>query len=420
MPDKAAANGEEGGVFSLSIEFKSRRKLGLAVASLLVFTATLMILITEGTKKTVAVTLDGEQVVVKTHAETVGEMLQELEVDVRDSDYLSHAPGSVVKNEQSLIWEPAKPVTLTVRDESKKLLTTAETVQQLLSDEDIQLGEQDKINISPSKNILANMTIEIERAFQVVFNNGKNEEKVWTTSTTVADFLQQQNAELGELDRVEPGLEETVKPDKSIDVIRVEKVTDVVEEPIDYDVVKKEDANLAKGTEKVIQEGHEGLSKKEFEITKENGKEVKRSLVSEQIIKKSTDKIVTIGTKVTKAPATQRNASSGGSKKQSNAMPAGGGKELYMNATAYTADCNGCSGVTSTGINLRANPNAKVIAVDPSVIPLGSKVWVEGYGYAVAGDTGGAIKGNKIDVHVQSKGQASSFGRKRVKVRIID
>ncbi|WP_186304273.1 3D domain-containing protein, partial [Staphylococcus epidermidis] len=67
-----------------------------------------------------------------------------------------------------------------------------------------------------------------------------------------------------------------------------------------------------------------------------------------------------------------------------------------------------------------ANPDAKVIAVDPSVIPLGSKVWVEGYGYAVAGDTGGAIKGNRIDVHVQSKGQASSFGRKQVKVRIID
>ena len=66
-----------------------------------------------------------------------------------------------------------------------------------------------------------------------------------------------------------------------------------------------------------------------------------------------------------------------------------------MTATAYTAYCNGCSGITTTGINLRANPNLKVIAVDPSVIPLGSKVWVEGYGYAVAGDTGGAIKGKE-------------------------
>ncbi|RWR07179.1 ubiquitin-like domain-containing protein [Siminovitchia fortis] len=403
----------------MSTELRSRRKLGLVVASFLVFTATLMILITEGTKKTVAVTLDGEQVVVKTHAETVGEMLEEMDVNVKETDYLSHEPNSVVQNNQSLIWEPAKPVTLTVGDDSEKVMTTARTVQQLLNEEDIKLGEHDKINISPAKNIFPNMTIEIEKAFQVVLNNGKDEEKVWTTSTTVADFLQQQDVELGELDRVEPGLDEMVSPDQSIDVIRVEKVTDVVEEPIDYDVVTKKDGNLEKGTEKVIQEGQEGLVKKEFEVTKENGKEVKRSLVSEERTKESKDKIVAVGTKVTAAPASQRK-SSAGSQASTAAAPASERKEIYMNATAYTADCSGCSGVTSTGIDLRANPDAKVIAVDPSVIPLGSKVWVEGYGYAVAGDTGGAIKGNRIDVHVQSKGQASSFGRKQVKVRIID
>lgn len=404
----------------MSTELRSRRKLGLVVASFLVFTATLMILITEGTKKTVAVTLDGEQVVVKTHAETVGEMLEEMDVNVKETDYLSHEPNSVVQNNQSLIWEPAKPVTLTVGDDSEKVMTTARTVQQLLNEEDIKLGEHDKINISPAKNIFPNMTIEIEKAFQVVLNNGKDEEKVWTTSTTVADFLQQQDVELGELDRVEPGLDEMVSPDQSIDVIRVEKVTDVVEEPIDYDVVTKKDGNLDKGTEKVVQEGQEGLVKKEFEVTKENGKEVKRSLVSEERVKESKDKIVAVGTKVTAAPAPEGKASSAGSQASTAAAPASEGKEIYMNATAYTADCSGCSGVTSTGIDLRANPDAKVIAVDPSVIPLGSKVWVEGYGYAVAGDTGGAIKGNRIDVHVQSKGQASSFGRKQVKVRIID
>jgi N-acetylmuramoyl-L-alanine amidase len=95
-------------------------------------------------------------------------------------------------------------------------------------------------------------------------------------------------------------------------------------------------------------------------------------------------------------------------------------KELTVSATAYTGQCNGCSGVTATGIDLNANPNAKVIAVDPSVIPLGSRVWVEGYGEAVAGDTGGAIKGNKIDVHVPDKGTALSWGRKSVTVKVLD
>lgn len=96
-----------------------------------------------------------------------------------------------------------------------------------------------------------------------------------------------------------------------------------------------------------------------------------------------------------------------------------GQKEMMMTATAYTAYCNGCSGITKTGINLKKNPKLKVIAVDPSVIPLGSKVHVEGYGYAVAGDIGGAIKGNKIDVFVPTKHAAFQFGRKQVKVTIL-
>ncbi|MGG3702618.1 peptidoglycan-binding protein [Priestia megaterium] len=96
------------------------------------------------------------------------------------------------------------------------------------------------------------------------------------------------------------------------------------------------------------------------------------------------------------------------------------GKSMTVEATAYTANCAGCSGTTATGVDLKANPNQKVIAVDPSVIPLGSKVYVEGYGEAVAADTGGAIKGNRIDVFVPSEGDAQQFGRKSVKITVMN
>ncbi len=96
------------------------------------------------------------------------------------------------------------------------------------------------------------------------------------------------------------------------------------------------------------------------------------------------------------------------------------GKEITVTATAYTASCEGCSGVTSTGIDLNANPDQKVISVDPNVIPLGSKVYVEGYGNAIAGDTGGSIKGNKIDVFIPNKEEAIKFGRQTLTVRILD
>lgn len=105
---------------------------------------------------------------------------------------------------------------------------------------------------------------------------------------------------------------------------------------------------------------------------------------------------------------------------QHQQAPAQAAKTLTMSATAYTAYCAGCSGVTANGTNLRANPNLKVIAVDPRVIPLGSRVWVEGYGEAIAADTGGAIKGNKIDVFVPSQEGAMNWGRRTVTVKILN
>lgn len=102
-----------------------------------------------------------------------------------------------------------------------------------------------------------------------------------------------------------------------------------------------------------------------------------------------------------------------------SAEPANG-KEFYVTATAYTPYCNGCTGTSATGINLRSNSGLKVIAVDPSVIKLGSKVWVEGYGTAIAGDTGGSIKGNKIDILVQTDAQARNWGRKKVRVKVLN
>ncbi|PFA18461.1 enterotoxin, partial [Bacillus cereus] len=102
-----------------------------------------------------------------------------------------------------------------------------------------------------------------------------------------------------------------------------------------------------------------------------------------------------------------------------------GGRELTVEATAYTAHPSENGGtyggrvLTAMGHDLTANPNMKMIAVDPKVIPLGSKVWVEGYGEAIAGDTGGAIKGNRIDVLVGSDAAANKWGRKTVKVKIL-
>jgi 3D (Asp-Asp-Asp) domain-containing protein len=108
------------------------------------------------------------------------------------------------------------------------------------------------------------------------------------------------------------------------------------------------------------------------------------------------------------------------SKTPSRTTPTNIVKEFTVSATAYTAYCEGCSGITKTGIDLRNDSSLKVIAVDPNVIELGTKVYVEDYGYAIAGDIGSAIKGNKIDVFIPTTSEALEWGRKTVKISIIE
>ncbi|WP_312855495.1 3D domain-containing protein [Litoribacterium kuwaitense] len=163
------------------------------------------------------------------------------------------------------------------------------------------------------------------------------------------------------------------------------------------------------------QYGASRIVEKHYEVTLENGKEVSRTLVEENVVKKGQDKIVALGSKAPVIVASADPVSSQPSRGSSS-----GGKEIYVKSTAYTAYCTGCSGKTATGYDLRANPDAKVIAVDPNVIPLGTKVYVEGYGEAVAADTGSAIKGNRIDVFFPSKQKAYSWGVKNLKVRILE
>ncbi|EJS10854.1 cell wall-binding protein EntC [Bacillus mycoides] len=132
------------------------------------------------------------------------------------------------------------------------------------------------------------------------------------------------------------------------------------------------------------------------------------------------------GAKAREAAKAQKPATQQPVAKETETSAPSSSRELRVVATAYTADPleNGYKAgdqvKSAMGHNLTANPNMKLIAVDPSVIPLGSKVWVEGYGVAIAGDTGGAIKGNKIDVLMPDKGTSSNWGRKTVTVKILN
>src|SRR5699024_4068712 len=164
--------------------------------------------------------------------------------------------------------------------------------------------------------------------------------------------------------KIKQSKKEKITKETKIKVNEVTKETVVEEETIDFKAKEKTDSNLEKGKKKVIQQGSNGSVEKTYELVLENGKEVEKTEIDKKVLQKAKKEIVYIGTKE-KPKAI---------KQMSNTAPSGG-ETKTMQATGYTADSTGCSGVTATGINLSSNRSQKVVAVDPSVIPLGSRVW---------------------------------------------
>jgi len=357
----------------------------------------------ETTKKSVVLNIDGEVQEVRTHAKTVSEILKELNISYRSQDYLSPDANTEIDDQMEITFKTAQQVTLSIDGNSQRIWTTTDTVSEFLKEQNVSLKDQDILNVALDEPIKDGLDIQIAVAFKLVINDGGKETEYWSTSTTVADFLEQQGITINELDKVEPGLDQELASESTVTITRVEKVIDVVEEEINFAVVTKKDDNLQKGKEKVVQEGKKGKIQKKYEVVMENGVVVSKTLIGEEVIEEAKDKIIAQGTKVVQTVFRGERVND----------------EFYVTATAYTPYCNGCNGYTATGVNIKDNPNLKIIAVDPKVIPLGTKVYVDGYGYAVAADTGGSIKGYKIDVLFPTKAEAYKWGVRKVKIKIL-
>ncbi|MFT8323528.1 MAG: 3D domain-containing protein [Bacillus sp. (in: firmicutes)] len=162
------------------------------------------------------------------------------------------------------------------------------------------------------------------------------------------------------------------------------------------------------------------LAENEKTAIKKEVNQQEENLKKQQQEAKARQKAIVQQKEVTKAKtinvaavSTEKKQSENSSKENKN------NTEIYVTATAYSHESVN-SERTALGYNIKKNPNMKLIAVDPSVIPLGSRVWVEGYGEAVAGDTGGAIKGHIIDVLMPNNSKAKAWGRKTVKIIVLE
>ena len=307
-----------------------------------------------------------------------------------------------------------------INDNGKQIIakTMKITVKEVLEQNGINVKPEDYINVDLNSKLLKIIKnkVDIKRAIPVMVLIDGNEIKLMTYRDTVREALENSPFDYVETDKLDGvNTDDSITKDMSIKVIRVKEETAAETEPIPFNVINKENNRMDKGTEKVAREGEEGTNEKLYKVVYEDGKQMVKDLLKETILANPIDKIIEYGTVL-------------------NYKTARGDVVRYkqvleMRATAYTssfADTGKNPGDPGFGITFTGVKATKgVIAVDPRVIPLGSRIYVEvygntpDYGYAVAADTGGAIKDDLIDVYFEDMSTANSWGVKRVKVYML-
>ncbi|TYV58624.1 DUF348 domain-containing protein [Listeria monocytogenes] len=403
---------------SSNVAQSSKWKLPIMIAGFVIVVALVFYFVFEGTKNDITIVNAGEKIESRTHAKTVSEALDEAGIKVSERDEIAPGKNAEIKDGMEIKYLPARQITINDNGTKKDVWSTKANVADLLKDENITTRPQDVLNVALDTKLKNGLEVNINRAIQLSLQNGAKKDTVWTTKTKVSDLLAEKNIKLDQDDRVSPAKDSNLKEKMTVEVTYVNSKAEKKNEQVNFETVYKEDDSLNKGVEKVVQEGKNGKKVVEYKVTFENGKEKKRDVIKENVTSNKTDKVVVRGTKekVVATPVSNVSTSSATSSSSSSASSTpSGGKTYKMESTAYSG-----GGTTAYGINLSANPGLKVIAVDPRIIPLGSKVWVEGYGEAIAGDTGGAIKGNIVDVYFPNESQCYSWGRRMVTVKVLN
>jgi 3D (Asp-Asp-Asp) domain-containing protein len=230
---------------------------------------------------------------------------------------------------------------------------------------------------------------------------------VTTPEETVGSMLKAEGITLGSDDKINIDKEAKLSKDMEIVITRVEVKTNTESIPLSFKEVVKENSSLANTKREVVQNGRDGEKQVTTKIVYEDGTEVSREVVSEKVTISPVDKIIVQGT-YPLMPV----SSSGEAVAYSRVFKA--------RATAYWAVRGVGKTNTASGKKAVRDPNGySTIAVDPSVIPYNTKLFVEGYGFAIAADTGTAIIGNTIDVFFNTYGEACKWGVKYVNVYVL-
>lgn len=387
----------------------------------------------------VTIMIDGRETKIETLETSVYGVLKEAGISVRTQDEIEPALSADLPDNDLIVIQPAKEITLIVGyGKAKTVRTQARRVDDLLKEQGISQMETDDIYPSKDTVLTTGMTVRFREAFPVeLIVEGKARE-VYTYETTVRELLSMQGVKLQPEDKVAPKLEATVTKDMLVTVNTTRRAVLTEEQLLPFEVETVEDNTLPVGEQLVTKTGRPGIRIQKYQLTLADGLSKDKKLIADDVTSQPVKQIVKVGTKPVEAAEAAAAPVFNTDKatvpltevpKAATDLDFKQAKTLMVEATAYTNDpaSNGSRlydgrALTATGYDVTDTityQGLAIIAVDPKVIPLGTKVYVEGIGLAIALDTGGAIKGNKIDVLVDGETTAKQFGRKTIQVWVI-
>jgi 3D (Asp-Asp-Asp) domain-containing protein len=280
----------------------------------------------------------------------------------------------------------AKKIVIEDGGAERSVQTTAATVGEALAEADVRLGDADAVVPAPDTPLTAGLRIEVQRAMPVTIAVDGRELEVLTLATEPHAVLAGAGVGLLGFDYLRAPA--ALQPGDSLEVVRVTEQILLEEEPIPFETVYQADATMALDTQAVTSVGTPGLLRRRIRVRSENGVETGRELQSEWVARPPTNQVINYGTAITIRTLDTPEG------------PIEYWRVVRMHIVAYTPSSAGKSpGEPGYGITASGLPAGKgVAAVDPGVIPFRSRIYVPGYGVAVAGDTGGGVRGRMVDL----------------------
>ncbi len=287
--------------------------------------------------------------------------------------------------------------------------TRTASVDGFLRERGIALQPGDYLSSAADAPLTDGATLVFRPAVPVNLTIDGASRQLRTAATTVGDVLAGQGFTPGPHDRVSPSVGAPLTAGAAISVSHVPSWLERIRTLIAPPVREKVDIGLTAGTRRVIDPGSAGVKETTIEVLQPSrADQPRRVFLAAHVIRFPRAKIVAEGVADYSALATVARRGMTGTIRLADSA-------LNMIATAYTAACFGCSGTTATG---RAAGHG-IVAVDPRYIPLGTHLYIPGYGRALAADTGGAIHGNRIDLGFESSRDAMTFGRRAIVVYVV-